>query len=71
MLNASDIRAMFHAELDISLFPAWMHSVEENVNESIGFAYGFNDDEEISDAKRETRLSELFKKNGDTITFVD
>ncbi|SRR6266404_7023628 len=69
MLQHSDIQAMRNAGKDVTRFPYWMSNKE--INFEIGKAYEFNDDEEISNEERENRLSDLFAKHGDTITFVD
>lgn len=51
-------------------FPAWMRNIPTH-DSPIGRAYEINDNEEISDAKREARLKALFIEQGDEIEFIN
>jgi len=66
ILNRSDIVEMnYKDDPNCTLFPSWMRDTRN----MIGPAYNANDNDQISDAVRETRLKAIFAEQGDEIEF--
>lgn len=68
MLNAS-----YPDEADISKWPEWIQpsTMAKCHSDDCELAMEINDDPKITDIEREAKLTELFAKHGDVVTFID
>lgn len=55
---------------DNSRFPAWLLGGDKYSKTTLSLTNA-NDDERITDSERETRIAEIFRQNGDEITFIN
>lgn len=71
MLNVPSVISNMH---NGDKWPKWFSFGEErqfHTNMDLQSAYSINDDIEITDLQRESKLSALFAKHNDTLIFVD
>lgn len=63
----------YPANADIESWPKWIQpaSMAKNHSKDCELAMEINDDASITDAEREAKLTELFAKHGDVVTFID
>lgn len=54
--------------LEFDKYPEWMKDLH---SQDLGFIMIINDQIDLTDSEREPQLTEIFKRNGDEITFVD